>query len=140
MVLKDRLKPKKQQIELSEPSKDDYLTLDEEQSVEFKVPIRQLTKKILSVKDNASLGAIVKEFAKFLDSLSDEKSNLSFKGDFDIGKKALITCLLANIIEDRDIEAEQPKESSEPASDSSKLIRKRRTLKEKLKNAKSSDI
>lgn len=142
MALKDRLNTKKTQTKAVKEVKDIaeiYTSLDEKQSVEFNIPIGQLTKKILNVNDNAHLGAIVKEFAKFLDSLSDSDTALSLNGNFDIGKKALIACLLANIIEEKPaapVVNEQVAEEKPQEAEESKLIKKRKTLREKLKKVR----
>lgn len=133
MALKDRLKTKTP-TEGTEKLKDIYTSLDEKQKVEFDVSIKMLTKKILNVKDNANLGAIVKEFAKFLSSLSDCETSLALKGDFDIGKKALIACLLANITGDANTQPTVEEESEEP-----KLIKKKKSLKQRLKRPSLTD-
>lgn len=69
--------------------------------------------------------AILKEVAKFLSSLSDEGAHLTLDGNFDIGKKALINCLLMNVTGEASFEAE--KSESVP-----KLLRKRKSLRDKM--------
>ncbi len=124
MPLKDRLKSKQSEnlpeITDVQPAQSD--------TVEFKVSTEKLTKKILSVKDNANLGAIVKELAKFLETLTDNNTELVLKGRFDVGKKALIACLLSNISENSEIISEIYNEDS--------ALRKKRSLKEKIRNAR----
>lgn len=126
MPLKDRIKSKKTE-NLPERT-NDCSFINEKKSVEFKVSVEKLTERILSVKDNANLGAIVKEIAKFLGSLSENNAEIVLKGNFDIGKKALIACLLSNISE----------ESSKPvaAEICDGTVKKRKTLKEKIRSAK----
>lgn len=133
MALKDRLKNKKTtEVQEINDIKEIYTSLDEKQAVEFNLSVSQLTQKILDVQDNANLGAIVKEFAKFMNSVSDNETILTLKGNFDIGKKALLSCLISNISEQNvplQSEPETPKEDS-------KLIKKRKTLREKLKKVR----
>lgn len=136
MALKDRLKNKKTtEVQEIKDIKEIYTSLDEKQAVEFNISVSLLTQKILEVQDNAHLGAIVKEFAKFMNTVSESDSILSLKGNFDIGKKALISCLISNISDKKSFEqaqTEQPKEDS-------KLIKKRKTLREKLKKARADE-
>ncbi len=136
MALKDRIKSKQDDME-DEKSYSGCSYDDDSKEYEFTIPIAELTKKVMTIKDNAALGAITKEFAKFLNSISDDEAHLSLKGNFDIGKKTLITCLLASIYE----EETEGKTSSrldkvEVDDDSPTLIKKRKNLKEKLKGKK----
>ncbi len=122
MALKDRIKKNSNIDEILEETS---VTLEDVTMESFEIPIKTLTKKILKVQDNAKLGAILKEVAKFLSSLSDEGAHLTLDGNFDIGKKALINCLLMNVTGEASFEAE--KSESVP-----KLLRKRKSLRDKM--------
>lgn len=67
---------------------------------EYKISIDKLTTAIDDVEDVKKLGTIVQEIARFLKTLSEEDAYLSIKGNFDPGKKTLLTCLLTHIIQD----------------------------------------
>ena len=69
MALKDRIKKSSNIDEILEETS---VTLEDVTMESFEIPVKTLTKKILKVQDNAKLGAILKEVAKFLTSLSDE--------------------------------------------------------------------
>ena len=122
MALKDRIK---KSTNIDEVLAETSITLDDVTMECFEIPIKTLTKKILKVEDNAKLGAILKEVAKFLSSLSDEGALLTLDGNFDIGKKALINCLLMNVTGEA---------SFEPAKSEGvpKLLRKRKSLRDKV--------
>ena len=125
MALKDRIKKSSNIDEILEETS---VTLEDVTMESFEIPVKTLTKKILKVQDNAKLGAILKEVAKFLSSLSDEGAHLTLDGNFDIGKKALINCLLMNVTGEASFEAE--KLEGVP-----KLLRKRKSLREKMQKS-----
>lgn len=125
MALKDRIKKSSNIDEILEETS---VTLEDVTMESFEIPVKTLTKKILKVQDNAKLGAILKEVAKFLSSLSDEGAHLTLDGNFDIGKKALINCLLMNVTGEASFEAD--KSEGVP-----KLLRKRKSLREKMQKS-----
>lgn len=118
MSLKDRLKSKKEAKMLSEAG-------------EYKISISKVAKAVAGVKNPADLGNIVKEFAKFLNSMEAHDAQIVFKGNFDMGQRTLLNCVLANFIDDGMCEDEDDEdmEESKPAS---KLIRKRKSVKSRL--------
>ncbi len=124
MPLKDRLKSKQTEnsAELTEETK------LQTETVEFRIPTSKLTRKILGVKNDANLGSIVKEISRFFETLADDDTEIVLRGNFDIGKKALISCLLSNI------SGNILTESSSTGEYNS--LKKRRSLKEKIRSAK----
>lgn len=124
MALKDRIK---KNTGLDEILEETNITLEDVTMESFEIPIKSLTKKITNVQDNAKLGAILKEVAKFLSSLSEEGAHLTLDGNFDIGKKALINCLLMNVTGEVMFDTEKPEGVP-------KLLRKRKSLRDKLQN------
>ena len=125
MTLKDRIK---KNSDIEEILEETNVTLDDVTLESFEIPVKSLTKKILKVEDNAKLGAILKEVAKFLTSLSEEGAHLTLDGNFDIGKKALINCLLMNVT--GNVTADAEKSEGMP-----KLLKKRKSLREKLQKS-----
>ncbi len=125
MTLKDRIK---KNSDIEEILEETNVTLDDVTLESFEIPVKSLTKKILKVEDNAKLGAILKEVAKFLTSLSEEGAHLTLDGNFDIGKKALINCLLMNVTGSVSTDPEKP-------DGMPKLLKKRKSLREKLQKS-----
>ena len=116
MSLKDRIKNKKSAGFSSEEG-------------EYKISITKLARAAAKVKNPADLGNIVKEFSRFLNAMEAKDAQLIFRGNFDLGQRTLLNCVLANFIyygmyeeEDGDTETAAP----------SKLVRKRKSVKERL--------
>ena len=123
MTLRERIK---KTTDIEEILEETPVTLDDVTMECFEIPVKTLTKKILQVQDNAKLGAILKEVAKFLSSQSEEGAHLTLDGDFDIGKKALINCLLMNVTGEASF-------GVETAQGVPKLLKKRKYLRERMK-------
>lgn len=92
MSIKDRItnaKKAKQEI----PQEKDFS--------EFNISILKLLDLIKTVESPEKLGLIVKEIAKFLENFATENMAVTISGDLDCGKQALLSCLLAGVIEER---------------------------------------
>ena len=118
MSLKDRIKAKKE------------VRPDTEKS-EYKLSVAKISKAIGSVKNPSDLGKIIKEFSKFLNTLEANNASIVFSGDFDMGQKTLLNCMLANFMEDgsKKVLLLENEDVEKPVS---KLIKKRKSLKAKL--------
>ena len=124
MSLKDRLKNKKNQKENSTNS-------DRLQLCEFNISVKKVIEAINNVKNPEDLGNILKEFSKILNTLAPENSKITFSGNFDLAQKTLLTCILSNFLS-----ASQNTVLDIPQStEDSKLIRKRKSVRAKLKKA-----
>lgn len=121
MSLKDRLRSKKEAKILASA-----------ESCDFKISIKKVTEAISKVKSSTDLGNIVKEFAKFLNTLSYDDANITFSGNFDLGQKTLLNCILSNFLEDNKKTKDIYSEEVAPKTTESKLIRRRKSIKAKL--------
>ena len=74
MSLRDRLKSKKEAKTAAERG-------------EFRISIAKVTHAVNKMKNPADLGNIVKEFAKFLNTLEANDAQITFSGNFDLGQK-----------------------------------------------------
>ncbi len=130
MSLKERLKSKKEakiKKAQNKPSKE---------LCEFKISIEKVSNAVNKVSNVSDLGNIVQEFSKFLSTLPTENASITFSGNFDLGQRTLLNCVLAKFLEDGEKlaptivaqEAQEQEEIKEP----SKLIRKRKSLKTKI--------
>lgn len=128
MSLKDRLKNK---VKTKKPQ-----TKPTGELCEFKISIKKVSKAINSVSNVSDLGNIVQEFSKFLSTLPTENANITFSGNFDLGQKTLLNCVLGNFLDNCVTEtigaADQNGDEKEQPKEPSKLIKKRRSLKSKL--------
>ncbi len=116
MSLKDRIKNKKSAVFSSEEG-------------EYKISITKLARAAAKVKNPADLGNIVKEFSRFLNAMEAKDAQLIFRGNFDLGQRTLLNCVLANFIDDGMYDEEDgDTETAAP----SKLVRKRKSVKERL--------
>lgn len=142
MSLRDRLRSKKEAkaetIETSTKSKSDG------QKCEFKLSINKVTKAVKNVKSASDLGKIVKEFSKFLETLATDDANITFSGNFDMGQRMLLNCILANFLDDGEkttkeevveVKEEPTKATEEPPQEEPKLIRRRRSMKSRTEES-----
>lgn len=142
MSLRDRLRSKKETkaetIETSVKSKSD------EQKCEFKLSINKVTKAVKNVKSASDLGKIVKEFSKFLETLATDDANITFSGNFDMGQRMLLNCILANFLDEGEtatkeevieVKEEPAKTTEEPPKEEPKLIRRRRSMKSRTEES-----
>lgn len=118
MSLKDRLKSKKESKWLSEAG-------------EYRISVAKVVKAVSGVKNPADLGNIVKEFSKFLNSMEAKDAQIVFRGNFDMGQRTLLNCVLANFIDDG-IPSDEDDYETDETSPASKLIRKRKSVKARL--------
>ncbi len=117
MSLKDRIKSKK----------GGYSS----ESGEYKISIAKLARAAAKVKNPADLGNIVKEFSRFLNAMEAKDAQLIFRGNFDLGQRTLLNCVLSNFIDDG-IYEEDEETDQEATSSASKLVRRRKSVKERL--------
>lgn len=133
MSLRDRLRSKKEtKIEQEKTA----VVEKNNELCEFKISIDKIAKAVSNVENPADLGNIVKEFAKFLNTLSPKNTGLSLKGDFDLGQKMLLNCILSNFLVDNEKTAKETAKKEiiqEAPKEDSTLIRKRKSLRTKLK-------
>lgn len=116
MSLRDRLKSKKE-ARLSA------------QRGEYKISISKVIKAVNKTKNPADLGNIVKEFSKFLNTLEAQNAQIIFSGDFDLGQKTLLNCILSSFIDDGSEIVDSSDDENKPAG---RLIRKRKSVKARL--------
>ncbi len=116
MSLKDRIKSKKSSFS--------------SEAGEYKISIAKLAKAASKVKNPADLGNIVKEFSRFLNAMDARDAQLIFRGNFDLGQRTLLNCVLSNFIDDGIYDEEE--ESEDETASTSKLVRRRKSVKERL--------
>ncbi len=116
MSLKDRIKGKKGGFS--------------SEAGEYKISIAKLAKAAAKVKNPADLGNIVKEFSRFLNAMDTKDAQLIFRGNFDLGQRTLLNCVLSNFIDDGIYEEDEENDNEEPSP--SKLVRRRKSVKERL--------
>ena len=128
MSLKERLKNRKEEKLAARA-----------QACRFDISIKKVTEAAEKMENPADLGNIVKEFAKFLNTLASEDAKITFSGNFDLGQRTLLNCVLSSFLTDSkksgqiidSYDVEEPEEiKPEP-----KLIRKRKTVRERVKEA-----
>lgn len=124
MSLRDRLRSKKEAKTAA-------------QRGEYIISIAKVSNAVNKVKNPADLGNIVKEFSKFLNTLEAQNARIVFSGDFDLGQRTLLNCILGGFLEDGS--AKMIKESSVDESDEnntekkeSKISKRRKTIRERL--------
>lgn len=117
MSLKDRIKGKKS---------NGYT----EEAGEYKISIAKVAKAVAKVKNPADLGNIVKEFTRFLNSMDTKDAQIVFRGNFDLGQRTLLNCVLSNFIDDGIYDEDSDEDTEEKAP--SKLIRRRKSVKERM--------
>lgn len=125
MSLKDRIKAKKE------------IRPDAEKS-EYKLSVAKISQAIGSVKNPADLGKIIKEFSKFLNTLEAQNASIVFSGDFDMGQKTLLNCMLSKFMEGSS-KKELVLDEEDEEKPASKLIKKRKSLKAKLAEKKDAE-
>ena len=128
MALKDRIKAKKETTKTTQSKK----------NCEYNISIKKVTEATTKVKNSADLGNIVKEFAKFLNSLVPNNAKITISGDFDLGQQTLLNCLIANFIEEPINPIEELEKETKPKKESS-LIKKRKSVKARLKEMDSEE-
>jgi len=115
MSLKDRIKAKKEEKSLAGRT-------------EYNISVGKVAGAISKMQNSEDLGNIVREFARFLSSLESKKAKIVFSGEFDIGQKTLLNCMLSSFFDENDLldegESITKTEDAEP-----KLIKKRKSLK-----------
>ena len=92
------------------------------------------------MKNPADLGNIVKEFARFLNTLASDDAKITFSGNFDLGQRTLLNCVLSSFLTDskslgQEIELVESENSQEEVKPEPKLIRKRKSVRERVKEA-----
>ena len=124
MSLRDRLRSKKE-------------TKTAAQRGEYIISIAKVSNAVNKVKNPADLGNIVKEFSKFLNTLEAQNARIVFSGDFDLGQRTLLNCILGGFLEDGS--AKLLKEASVDEADDnntekkeSKISKRRKTIRERL--------
>ena len=117
MSLKDRIKMKKEARNAAAKT-------------QYCISVHKVAQAISKMKNAEDLGNITREFAKFLTSLEAKNAKILFTGEFDMGQKTLLNCMLASFLEDDsdDIIVDE----TEDEVIESKLIKKRRSLKAKI--------
>lgn len=121
MSLKDRIKAKKEAKSLAAKS-------------QYNISIKKLAQAASKMQNADDLGNIVREFAKFMNSLEPQNAKITFSGDFDMGQRTLLNCLLASFLEDDDSEIakEDSKEIDIDDEPTPKLIKKRKSIKTRM--------
>lgn len=124
MSLKERLKNTKDAKAKSE-------------TYEFKISIKKLTSAVDKMENAEDLGNIIKEFSKFLKTLDANNSNIVFRGNFDLGQKTLLNCILSNFMNEKEEQDEDIADTEQQSADAkSALIKKRQSVRAKLKKLK----
>ncbi len=116
MSLKDRIKSKKSGFS--------------SEAGEYKISIAKLANAAAKVKNPADLGNIVKEFSRFLNAMEAKDAQLIFRGNFDLGQRTLLNCVLSNFIDDGIYEEDEENDTEDTSS--SKLVRRRKSVKARL--------
>lgn len=121
MSLKDRIKAKKEAKSLAAKS-------------QYNISIKKLAQAASKMQNADDLGNIVREFAKFMNSLEPQNAKIVFSGDFDMGQRTLLNCLLASFLEDddADIQTEETQETDLDDVPTPKLIKKRKSIKSRI--------
>lgn len=124
MSLKERLKNTKE-------------TKPKAETCEFKISINKLTSAVDKMENAEDLGNIIKEFSKFLKTLDANNSNIIFSGNFDLGQKTLLSCILSNFVNSEQEQEETTNETALETNEAkSALIKKRQSVRAKLKKLK----
>ena len=129
MSLKDRLKNKREEKLAARA-----------ESCRFEKKKKKVTEAAAKVKNPADLGNIVKEFARFLNTLASDDAKITFSGNFDLGQRTLLNCVLSSFLTDskslgQEIELVESENSQEEVKPEPKLIRKRKSVRERVKEA-----
>ena len=104
------------------------------ESCEFNISVKKVIKAIENVSDPADLGNIVKEFSRFLNTVSAQDTTITFKGNFDLGQRTLLNCVLSKVVcGANDLEDSSLFASNETSG--SKLVRRRKSVRAKLEAA-----
>ena len=122
MSLRDRLKTKKEAKAVKKAALEEG---------EIRISIEKVTNAVAKMKNSADLGNIIKEFAKFLNTLEAQNASITLSGNFDLGQRTLLNCVLSNFLEDSStLQAEE--DGAEQEKPASKLIKKRKSVKQRL--------
>lgn len=122
MSLKDRIKAKKQ-----------VKSQENIDNTVYNISIEKLTKAVSATANTADLGNIIREFAKFLNTLEPQNAKITFSGDFDMGQKTLLNCILSGFLEDKVAKSESDTQTEVEVADvEPKLIKKRKSVKARL--------
>lgn len=127
MSLKERLKNRKEE-KLAARS----------ESCRFEISIKKVTESVSKMNNPADLGNIVKEFARFLNTLATDDAKITFSGNFDLGQRTLLNCVLASFLVDSKKEESKTgvvESLEEEPSQEPRLIRRRKSVKERVKEA-----
>lgn len=123
MSLKDRLRSRKEaKANLSN------------EVCEFDISVKKIIKAIEKVENPADLGNIVKEFSRFLNTLSAQDTTVTVKGRFDLGQRTLLNCILSNF-EKSNNELVENNLLDDGENKGSKLVRRRKSVRAKLEAA-----
>lgn len=131
MSLKERLRSKKEANNAAKAK-----------MCEYKISINKVIKAIEKVPNSSDLGNIVKEFSKFLKTLTTDNAQITFSGSFDLGQKTLLNCVLSNFTEEEKkskLESEENDDEKEEQELEAKLIKKRKAVRAKLKSVLKTD-
>ena len=122
MSLKDRIKAKKQ-----------VKSQENIDNTVYNISIEKVTKAVSATANTADLGNIIREFAKFLNTLEPQNAKITFSGDFDMGQKTLLNCILSGFLEDKVAKSESDTQTEVEVADAEpKLIKKRKSVKARL--------
>lgn len=122
MSLKDRIKAKKQ-----------VKSQENIDNTVYNISIKKVTKAVSATANTADLGNIIREFAKFLNTLEPQNAKITFSGDFDMGQKTLLNCILSGFLEDKVAKSESDTQTEVEVADAEpKLIKKRKSVKARL--------
>ena len=124
MSLRDRLKSKKESKAAA-------------QRGEYIISIAKVSNAVNKVKNPADLGNIVKEFSKFLNTLEAQNARIVFSGDFDLGQRTLLNCILGGFLEDgsskmnKETSVDETEENNTEKNES-KISKRRKAIRERL--------
>ncbi len=125
MSLRDRLKSKKESKSAA-------------QRGEYVISIAKVSNAVNKIKNPADLGNIVKEFSKFLNTLEAQNARIVFSGDFDLGQRTLLNCILGGFLEEDSTKSnkkssqEDVAENYEEQNTQTKISKRRKTIRERL--------
>ena len=104
------------------------------ENCEFNISVKKVIKAIENVSNPADLGNIVKEFSRFLNTVSAQNTTITFKGNFDLGQRTLLNCVLSKFVcGDGDFDTDGFLNQEETKS--SKLVRRRKSVRARLEAA-----
>ncbi len=109
------------------------------QKGEYVISIAKVSNAVNKIKNPADLGNIVKEFSKFLNTLETQNARIVFSGDFDLGQRTLLNCILGNFLDDgakaKQILSDaiiQDEQGDSSNIQETKISKRRKTIRERL--------